>query len=1118
MEANLNKLLVRQVKKHFGSVANIPEEISNFILDINSTYDNFKDDIALLQNSIEISSQELRSAFLKHKTDAESQKETIKKINQAIQAISSSSENETLISGPISNDSNYLFGALMKLIDERTQAMEDILRLSVAVEQNPASIVITDLNGNIAYVNPKFCDLTGYTKSEVIGKNPKLLKAEDNNPEMYKELWSTILTGNEWKGEFRNKKKNGEVYWELASISAVKNLKGEIVNYLAIKEDITERKKTEEILQNERTLFRTIIDLIPDAVYVKDISGRKTLANPKEIEFSGKKTENEIIGKTDFDLYPEVDALRSAEEDNLVIHSGNSILNVEGTLKDNDGFTHNLLVSKVPLYDVMGTITGLVGVTHDITERKRAEEQLQVAHKSLSDILNAAIYTSIISTDLDGLITVFSPGAEKMLGYLAKEMIGKITPVCFHLVSEINQRSKELSAEFGRSVEGFEVFVTKAKTQEHEERSWTYVRKDGNTILVNLVVTAIRNNKNEITGFLGIASDITQRKKAQEELRRVSTRLTLATLAGGVGVWELDLVNNKLFWDDQMFALYGTEKQGFVSAYETWLAGVHHEDRERAQREIDMAIRGEKDFNSEFRVVWPDGSVHNIRALASVQTDNAGKPHRMIGTNWDITEQKKNEEFLLKARLEAEIANKAKSVFLANMSHEIRTPLNAIIGFSQLMNRDKYLTEIQKEYTNSIIRAGEHLLALINDILELSKMEAGRLELNPVNIDLYSLFADIQMLFKEPARAKHLQFIFDMAPDIPQYVIVDDNKLRRIFVNLIGNAIKFTEEGGIAVRARIDKHVGQPSKLVVEVQDSGPGIAKDEMHKLFKHFVQTSSGIKNSSGTGLGLALSRELARLMNGDITVTSEEGKGSVFTFFTEVVEGKQVKSQFRNRVIGLEKTTEEYRILVADDIEENLQVVIRLLNLVGFKTKEARNGEEAIAIFEDWNPHLILMDMRMPVMDGYAASRIIKSSEKGKSTPIVALTASSFEDEHHKINSLGIEGYIRKPFRENELFETMGNILGLKYIFEAESFENHKIYELNNNLIAGEIANLPDSFVVQMLNAAVVADIDRIIELIHQIDDENAALAKYLLTLANNYDYEFLQQIFSKGEITQ
>ena len=1114
MEQNLNKLLIRQIKKHFGAVENLPDELSSFINDINSTYENFKDDISLLQNSIELSSQELRAAFLKHKTDAEAQKEIIKKVNQAILAIKPSSEKEQEITEHISGDSSYLFESLMKLIEERNLAMEEILRLSIAVEQNPASIVITDLKGNIEYVNPKFCDLTGYTKSEVIGRNPNILKADSNRPDLYKDLWTTILSGKEWKGEFRNKKKNGDLYWELASISAVKNLKGEIVNFLAIKEDITKRKQTEETLENERALFRTIIDLIPDAIYVKDTLGRKILANPQEIKYADKKEETEIIGKTDFDLFPEFEALRSFEEDSIVLQQGKSILNVEGTLQDKDGNVHSLLVSKVPLYDVSGQITGLVGVTHDITDRKKAGDQLQSAHKSLTDILNAAIHTAIISTDSNGLITVFSSGAEKMLGYSAEEIIGRQTPAYFHLTSEIEERSKELSEEFGRMIDGFDVFITKAKTQEHEERGWTYIRKDGSSVDINLVVTAIRNTNNEISGFLGIASDITQRKKAEEELKRVSTRLALATLAGGVGVWELDLISNKLFWDDQMFVLYGFQKEEFVDAYETWLAGVHPDDKERGHREIEMAIRGEKDFNTEFRVCWPDGSVHNISALASVQTDSEGKPLRMIGTNWDISEQKKNEEVLLKARLEAEIANKAKSVFLANMSHEIRTPLNAIIGFSQLMNREKHLSDKQKEYNNSIIRAGEHLLALINDILELSKMEAGRLELNPVNVDLYSLFTDIQMLFKEPARAKHLQFIFESSTELPQYVIVDDNKLRRIFINLIGNAIKFTAEGGVAVRTRVDKIKGKSSRLVVEVQDSGPGISANEMNKLFKHFVQTSSGIKNNSGTGLGLALSRELVRLMGGDITVTSEEGKGSVFTFYVSISEGSEIKNQFRNRVIGIEKATGEYRILVVDDIEENLQVVISLLNLIGFKTKEAHNGEEAILEFEKWNPHLILMDMRMPVMDGYEASHAIKSTEKGRKTPIVALTASSFEDERIKIKDLKIEGHIRKPFRESELFETIGKILGIKYVFEADSFETDKMYEFNNDQISDDLSRIPETLVKQMFNAAVIADIDLIIELIHQIDDENAGLARHLLMLANNYDYEFLQQILNKN----
>lgn len=460
---------------------------------------------------------------------------------------------------------------------------------------------------------------------------------------------------------------------------------------------------------------------------------------------------------------------------------------------------------------------------------------------------------------------------------------------------------------------------------------------------------------------------------------------------------------------------------------------------------------------------------------------------------------------------EAEIANKSKSAFLANMSHEIRTPLNAIIGFSQLMNRDKFLTESQKEYNVSIIKAGEHLLNLINDILELSKVEAGRVVVNPTNVDLHALFEDLQMLFKERAQAKHLQFICEIAEDLPRYVYIDEGKLRQIFVNLIGNAIKFTEEGGIAVRTRTEVIDDETNRLTVEIQDSGPGIPENELDKLFKHFEQTSSGINKGSGTGLGLALSRELAIIMGGDIVVTSELGKGSVFTFQVEVKQGNPdaIEKNTSKRVIGIEKQKEAYRILVVDDKDENLRVAIDLLTLVGFKTCEATNGVEAIEKFEQWNPHLILMDMRMPVMDGYEATRKIKLTEKGKQTPIVALTASAFEDERKKIESLGMRGYIRKPFRENELFGTLSKILDLQYIYEDDVQTQ---VQNDGGLIASEIIQLPPSLVAQMKDALAVADLDLFIELAGMINAENTELAQKLLALAKNYDYENLQKLLN------
>lgn len=465
---------------------------------------------------------------------------------------------------------------------------------------------------------------------------------------------------------------------------------------------------------------------------------------------------------------------------------------------------------------------------------------------------------------------------------------------------------------------------------------------------------------------------------------------------------------------------------------------------------------------------------------------------------------------------EAEIANKSKSAFLANMSHEIRTPLNAIIGFSQLMNRDKFLTETQREYNISIVKAGEHLLNLINDILELSKVEAGRVVVNPVDVDLHALLDDIQMLFKERAQAKNLQFISEIADDLPRYVFVDESKLRQIFVNLIGNAIKFTDKGGIAIRIKTSKIDSEKSKLIVEIQDSGPGIHEDELNKLFKHFEQTSSGISKGSGTGLGLALSRELSHILGGDITVTSEIGKGSVFTFQVEIKKGnpEAIEKNSSKRVVGFEKKNESYRILVVDDRDENLKVAIDLLKLVGFETNEAVNGLEAIEKFEKWNPHLILMDMRMPVMDGYEASSRIKSTEKGKKTPIVALTASAFEDERKRIESLGINGYIRKPFHDNELFSTIGKLLDIKYIFEEEISLQTPVFQ-NSEIISNDISKLPAKLISELKDALACADLDLFIEITESIYPDNTQLAQLLITHARNYDYEILQQLLNQKE---
>jgi len=641
-------------------------------------------------------------------------------------------------------------------------------------------------------------------------------------------------------------------------------------------------------------------------------------------------------------------------------------------------------------------------------------------------------------------------------------------------------------------------------------------KKDGNEFPVFITTSVIYDENSQPVALIGVATDITERKQAESTLQESEARFRLMADTAPVLIWKADTGSLRDYFNQSWLDFTGHKLEQEIG--NGWAEGVHPDDFRKCIETYIDAFKAHQKFSVEFRLRRFDGEYRWFldNGVPRVTTD--GKFEGYIGTCIDITEQKNTQRVLLKARQEAESANKAKSVFLANMSHEIRTPLNAIIGFSQLMNRDQHLTDLQKEYILSIIRAGEHLLSLINDILELSKMEAGRMELNPRNIDLYSLLADIHMIFKEPAQTKHLQFIFETAADLPKYALIDDNKLRRIYINLIGNAIKFTNEGGVAVRTRIDKMNEQKSRLIVDIQDSGPGISVEESDKLFKHFVQTSSGINNSSGTGLGLALSRELAILMGGDITVVSEAGKGSIFTFQVEIEAGtaEDIHDLIKRRVIGIDKVQNNYRILVVDDKEENLQVVVNLLRIAGFETMEAVNGLDAIMKFEKWNPHLILMDMRMPVMDGYEATRRIKLTEKGKQVPIIALTASSLEDEQRKTVALSMQGYIRKPFRESELFGTIGNVLGIKYFYEEEAPFDLEKYHTDDVAITEDIGKLPIELVSKMQDAVAVADLDLLIELINSIDTENYNLVRHLMALANNFDYEYLQRILSKKDI--
>ncbi|MEG4043755.1 ATP-binding protein [Microcoleus sp. Pol17_C1] len=466
---------------------------------------------------------------------------------------------------------------------------------------------------------------------------------------------------------------------------------------------------------------------------------------------------------------------------------------------------------------------------------------------------------------------------------------------------------------------------------------------------------------------------------------------------------------------------------------------------------------------------------------------------------------------LQQAAWAAEAANLAKSTFLANMSHELRTPLNAILGFSQLMQRSTNLTREQQENIRIINRSGEHLLALINQILDLAKIEAGRITLNPTEFQLSSLLNDLEEMFQLQAREQQLQLIFYCSSETPEYVQTDQMKLRQVLINLLSNAIKFTKHGVIRLRvsASIDsenQHLPISNyQLHFEIEDTGSGIAADELDKLFQAFVQTKTGTKSQQGTGLGLAISQQFVKLMGGVITVRSEVGRGTTFAFDIPVsaVDAPATQPvQPLRRVIALERNQPRYRILIVDDQSDNRQLLIKLLAGFNFELEEASNGMEAIEMWSSFEPHLIFMDMWMPVMDGHEATKRIKATVKGQATAIIAVSAGNAEEAQSVTVSDDCDDFIHKPFRDTEIFATLHKHLGVRYIYgEPESVPESTQIEAPT---PETLAALPADWLAALEKATIECDLELILIQIEQIRDRNDALASALAGFANQFQF--------------
>jgi len=755
----------------------------------------------------------------------------------------------------------------------------------------------------------------------------------------------------------------------------------------------------------------------------------------------------------------------------------------------------------------------------NLRDSKRAGEAIKAQERLLATILQTTV-DGFWLVDMQKRINQVNDAYCAMSGYSREELLS-LTVNDLDAV-EISEKTSE---RMKRIVEnGSELYET-----------W-HRRKDGTIFPLEISVTYLPEHGRRLVCF---CRDITERKCAEEALRASenANALKAELLMNAPVIAAFHDRDQNIVWVNKAYEeATGLSLQDIVGkkCYNVWNLPEPCQDCP-VLTAIATGKASEAELTPQNQKHWPESQGYWLSKASPVR-DKEGTIIGAIEVAINITKLKQVERSLREANqaleaasaranelaTHAELATQSKSAFLANMSHEIRTPLTAVLGFAQILERDASLTPRQTEMLHAIARSGRHLQDLINDILDMSKIEAGKLELNPADFCLHDLLDDLKTMFLSRAQAKQLQLLIERDDSVPRYVNADKGKLRQVLINLMSNAIKFTDTGGGSVRVRADAEPGDsggpPSalRLVMEVEDSGPGIAEDELAHIFEPFRQLSAGRK-AGGTGLGLAVSWHLVALMGGRLTVKSQVGKGSCFRFdaLVKLADGAPQEQALKIRqVVGLEQGTGPFRILVADDQQDNRDLLVALLEPLNFEIREAVNGQEALDFFEAWSPHAVFMDMRMPTMDGYEAAWRVKATEQGRATPVIAVTASAFEDAKREILATGVDAYVRKPYRPEEIFAVLGKCLGLRYVYAEGTAQTSEQADGAGDqpLTREDLAALPDALRQAMRQVVEEGDMAALQALIAQVEEKNTEAARKLRNRADQYDYETLIQVLA------
>ncbi|MCB9940642.1 MAG: PAS domain S-box protein [Planctomycetaceae bacterium] len=889
-------------------------------------------------------------------------------------------------------------------------------KLQVLFDQSMYYAGVLDLNGVLTDINQTALVQCGYESDEVIGKPFWQTPWWSGSQEVQGKLREAVrraAAGESYREELPYWLSDGTERCTDFALTPATNENGDVIFLVPTGADITDRKAAEVELLDREAHLRRVINNQLGLVGVIDRNGVLLEVDDQSLSIAGL-TRDDVIGKHFAECgwwTYDPTVVQQMRESMKSAFAGERVrFDVPLYAAGNQRLMIDFMLA--PVRDEHGTITHLIPSGVDISDRVEAERSRQETAVRLEAVVSTAV-DGIITSDAFGTINSVNPAACELFGYSEDELVG-------------NNVGMLMPEPYYSQHDSY--FTDYRDTGEQKvigkKRELAGRRKDGTVFPLDLAVSETFLEGDHC--FVGIVRDVTERKQVEVALQQNAERLTMAMKAGGMAAWEWSPEGS--VWTDELYDLLGIPNTR-TACPETFFEVVHPEDLPELQAEWEKSMQGLKAYNQEFRIVRPDGEVRWIVGMGEVVYDKRGAVQRIFGLNWDSTEGHATAEALRASERRAQEASLSKSEFLANMSHEIRTPMTAVLGYTDLLASRESEPE-KLDYLRTIKRNGNFLLDIINDILDLSKIEAGKMELMPEVFALQQVLADVRSMMDVRAKEKELDFRVEFDGLIPSKIESDPKRLKQILVNLTGNAIKFTQKG--SVRLTVKYRGGEEPQMQFDIIDTGIGMTEEQQGKLFQPFSQGDASVTRAfGGTGLGLAISQRLAEMLGGRISAKSEFGVGSTFSVLISAgavdendLISPTLDSSSDAALPQLELHRLDCRVLVVDDRRDVRFLAKHFLNKAGADVIMAEDGEKAVQLVEQMNDgelahvDLILLDMQMPRLDGYQTASKLRNMNYRK--PIIALTADAMQGDMSRCLTSGCDAYLSKPIDATRLLD--------------------------------------------------------------------------------------------------